>query len=361
MGKPIRVWILSVLLLSAEILRTQPSRAFHVQFELDFQSADELLEYFDWKHSNIDRILSLRGTQLARQTSLLLAREQLPISDFREHLEGVRAGNGSETDRYGLHMVRNNTTELRALVTQLKQYQLHRRISATLEAYFPPDLPVDATFRVYFVVFGNDRATAVVRRVRWQGNEPLFVRDGEPTILVNVAQYGSPSIDMQAKVLALMGTLTHEAFHAVYEMVREQLPDSLKATTPAETLLELIHNEGIAYYISLELQGQGRQLSPQWYRTTEQAFTVFERALRELQNPSTPPQRVRELILNANLSGDFSSNYGVAVGQRMAYEIDTRLGRRALRETLKGGFRSFFQRYRECVELYPELPPVRYP
>ncbi|MCX7984866.1 MAG: hypothetical protein N3A63_08195 [Bacteroidetes bacterium] len=348
--------LLLVLGTFSGVLYSQRHVSFSVEFILDYSSAEELVEFFAWRHSNIERLISLPGTKLARYTSILLTREQYPLSDFIEHLQDMRAGVLRETDRYGLTPIHQYREEVRSLITQLKKLQLDRRISATLEGYFPRDLRIHSTFYVYFVAFGNERASAVVRRVEWVGSEPLFADDGAPTILVNVARYVGVSTNVLTQAHAVMTTLVHEAFHAVYENVCEYQPDSLKPQTPAEMLLQLVHNEGIAYYITLELELQGNQISKQWFEQTRQAIETLNSVLQELQNPSVSPGRVRELILNANLSGSFSSNYGVAAGQRMAYEIDSRLGRRALAETIKGGFKKFLERYRECIERGADLP-----
>lgn len=361
-------WLLVVLCCIAGNIFWAPAGAqeqeqqFHVSFLLDYSAAEEVIEYYAWKHSNTERLVSLKGNQLAIATSLLLAQERQPLPDFVFQLEALRSGALTEDTRYGLSVAAKRTAEIRALLKQLQQMQLHRRISATIAAYFPADVPLDVTIPVYVVAFGNDRAAAVVRRVRWENNRPVFTGDdeGEPVVLANVSRFLEAGDDVQTQALAFMATLAHESFHAVYSLFRQSYADSLKARTADEYLLELVHNEGIAYYLSLELQRQGRPLSPRWFEETARAIRFLNTVLVEMRSPATSTARKRELLLNANLSGSFSENYGVAAGQRMAYEIDTRLGRSALVQTLTRGFREFFRLYQRCTELEPTLPAVNF-
>ncbi len=341
--------------------KAQNISSFQISFVVDITSADETLRYFEWQHSNIERLTALKGNQLAIATSLLLAREKQSLNDFKNHIENYRSGVYPQNDRYGLLPLRQRTTELRQLLTHIRGLQLQRRIGATIAQYFPASLKLDISIPVYIVVFGNERAVAVVRNVQWKDGAPSFPPDddGEPTILVNLARLLDEENNVQFQTHTLLQVLAHEAFHAVYNILKRQYPDSLKARTPAEVLLELVHNEGIAYYISLELQRQGRQMPLQWFRETDKAIGTLSDVLAELQSPATPPPRIRELLLNANLSGHFSANYGVAAGLRMAYEIDSRLGREKLASTLEYGFKEFIRLYQQCVKENAVLVPLK--
>jgi hypothetical protein len=341
-----------------ENLVAQSNNAFRVSFIIDYSSAEEALNYFEWKYSNVQQIANLPGNQLAIATSILLSRENVPPSDFLTQMESARGGISNPVDRYGLAILRERTADLRKLLNQVKSLQLDRRISATLAGYFPDDRTIEATFPVYIVAFGNDRAAAVVRKVRWENQKPIFTEDGEPTILLNLSRFLDAGSVPQSQAFAVMVTLTHECFHTVYSIFEDLLPDSLKPSTPAEQLLELVHNEGIAYYLSLELQRQGNPLSTVWFQETAKSIETLKSALKEISSPYTPPSRVRELILNANLSGSFTANYGVAAGQRMAYEIDTRLGRRALTQSIPLGFREFVRLYNQCAQYDSSLPKL---
>ncbi len=68
--------------------------------------------------------------------------------------------------------------------------------------------------------------------------------------------------------------------------------------------------------------------------------------------------RARELIMNSNLSGSFTKNYGATAGWRIAYEIDRKIGRAALNETLSKGTKDFFAKYAELCKLNPTLPKI---
>jgi hypothetical protein len=62
--------------------------------------------------------------------------------------------------------------------------------------------------------------------------------------------------------------------------------------------------------------------------------------------------------MNANLSGSFEGNYGATAGMRMAFEIDNRLGRPALTETLLHGGRSFVSAYQRACLRDGSLPQL---
>jgi hypothetical protein len=79
-------------------------------------------------------------------------------------------------------------------------------------------------------------------------------------------------------------------------------------------------------------------------------------AMIELKSPYLTPRRAQELMMNSNLSGSFEGNYGATAGLRIAYEIEKRLGRPALTETVREGVKDFFGKYDVLCRQESNLP-----
>ena len=344
----------------AGVQNTSAQNNFDVSLMVDFSSAEQLLDYFDHQTSNTARVAALRGNRLATATSVLLARTSRSNDDVVQQLELARDLAQYNNDIYGLLPAKQHITELRKLLTEAKRRQIDRRVIATLQGYFPAETKIFSTIKVYMVVMGNERAAAVVRRVVWHGDVPQFVGEdeGEPIIIFNLARVIETSSDVQAQFLELLATLAHESFHAVFSKLKETLPGVYGSHSPSDELLDIVQNEGIAYYLSLEIHRQGRQLSSEWFNETAKAVSALNGALKELSSPNCSPTRAHQLLMDANLSGSFSGNYGATAGLRMAYEIDTRLGRQALTSTLINGTQSFVDAYREACVRELMLPPL---
>jgi len=327
---------------------------------VDFSSAEQLLDYFDHKTTNTTHIAELRGNRLAAATSVTLARTARPNDDVIQQMELARDLSQYNNDMYGLLPAKQHVAELRKLVTEAKRRQIDRRVIATLQGYFPADTKLFSTIKVYMVVMGNEKAAAVVRRVVWHGDEPEFVgeNEGEPVIIFNLARTIEASSDVQTQFLELLATLAHESFHAVFSKLKETLPGVYVSHSPSDELLDIVQNEGIAYYLSLEIHRQGKQLSQSWFNETAKAVAALNNALKELSSPDCSPARARKLLMDANLSGSFSGNYGATAGLRMAYEIDTRLGREALTSTLLHGTQAFVDAYRQACVRETSLPAI---
>jgi hypothetical protein len=77
-----------------------------------------------------------------------------------------------------------------------------------------------------------------------------------------------------------------------------------------------------------------------------------------MSSPNLTLSRAQELMMNSNLSGSFEGNYGATAGMRMAYEIDSRLGRPALTSTLLTGSRSFISTYTQACLRDGTLPKI---
>ena len=125
---------------------------------------------------------------------------------------------------------------------------------------------------------------------------------------------------------------------------------------PIAHLAELVLNEGIAYYISMQQQSQGSAPSPSWFAQTKRAMGTLDNVFTELASPSLSYERARELIMNSNLSGSFEKNYGATAGLFIAYTIDTKLGRQALTDGIQNGVGDFFEKYDALCTQYGGLP-----
>ena len=347
-----------ILFLITPCARGQSNPQFDITLRVDYSSAEEMLEFFDRKTNNSARVARQQGNQIAAATSLMLARTHRSTDDFAKELELVRDNYKIEADVYGLGPTRASAEQLKKLLTETKRRQLERRVVATIASFFPADAKVSLTIPVFVVAMGNENAAAFVRRVVWKDDAPVFVGNdqGEQVIVLNLARNLGNRGDIETEFVQLLSTLAHECFHAVFGAYRSSAGSSVNRNNPAASLADLVQNEGIAYYLSLQLQIGGATPPTRWFEATERAIIALNSALTELQSPSLTPQRARELMMNSNLSGSFEGNYGATAGLRMAYEIDTRLGRPALVETIRGGAKVFFAKYDDLCQHQTNLP-----
>jgi hypothetical protein len=343
-----------------EPMQAQPHENFDFSLGVDYSAAEQTLDYFDRLTGDTDRIVKLRGNQLAAATSVALARTEKSADDFHDQLELARDIPRFESDVYGFLPAKKHIPELRKLLTEVKRRQLDRRIVATIASFFPAEAKIATRFSVYFVVIGNERASAFVRHVAWNYDVPAFVPDeqGDPVIVVNLARLieGPPNVD--AQFVEVLSTTAHECFHAVYSVLQRSLPESSRPKNITEQLLDVVQNEGMAYYLSLQTHIGGEPPSRAWFDGTAAAVETLNKVLKEMFSPGLTRSRAQELMMNSNLSGSFEGNYGATAGMRMAYEIDNRLGRPALTATLLKGGRAFLSAYQEACLQDASLPQI---
>jgi hypothetical protein len=351
---------LSLIFLMPLSLHSQTSSNFDFSLGIDFSAAEQTIDYFDYRTGNTKYVAELRGNRLAAATSVMLARTEKFDDDFRQQLELARNNARFESDVYGFSPAKNHIQELRKLLGEIKNRQLDRRIVATIASFFPEQAKVSTRFSVYFVVIGNERAAAFMRHVIWNFDTPTFVSDekGEPIIVVNLARFIDGPGNVAAQFIEVLSTTAHECFHAAFSVLQKSLPDSTKATNVAEQLLEIVQNEGVAYYLSLQTHIGNQTPSRQWFDVTAQAVKALNSVLLELSSPQLTRARAQELMMNANLSGSIEGNYGATAGMRMAYEIDSHLGRPALTATLMTGSRSFISTYAQACLRDGTLPKI---
>ena len=344
------------------LLHSQSNPNFNVSLQVDYTSAEQIIELCEGRMFNVKNVADLKGTQLVAATSILLARKELPPEAFQKELEGLRDRFKSSDDIFGFTQTRAHLPEIKALLEEYKKRQLDRRVLATIEQFFPNDAKITATLSVYIVAFGNENASAFVRRVVWQGNTPIFVGEGqgEPVIVVNLQRLVEANPSTEIQFIETLSTLAHETFHAIFEVVQSTSPIWKTINTrrePVWALAELVQNEGIAYRISFQ-QRTGGSLPPYIFNGARNAIGSLNSAMIELSSPGISSSRVHELLMNANLSGSFERNYGAAAGLLMAFAIDTKLGRNALTETITNGVGDFFQKYDGLTKQYDELPKL---
>jgi hypothetical protein len=343
--------------------KAQSNPNFDVSLRIDYSSAEEMLNFFERQTFNSQRVADLRGNQIAAGTSVMLARTGRPPGDFVHELEFVRDNYTTNGDIYGLKSTQSHVDQLKKLLDETRKRQLDRRVVATIASYFPSDARVSVDIPVYVVCMGNEKAAAFVRRIVWQNDRPMFVgsNEGEEVIVLNLARMLGSGQKVDQQFIQVLSTLAHESFHAVFGTYQEGSTvwkEIRLRKDPIWRLAELVQNEGIAYYLSLQLQIGGRTPPDPWFEATGNAIKSFNGAARELISPTVSQRRANDLIMNSNLSGSFEANYGATAGLRIAYEIDTRLGRPALTETISGGIKEFFGKYETLCRQNSNLPKL---
>jgi hypothetical protein len=354
------IFLIQTILFPVHILG-QSNSQFDVSLQVDYSPAEQMLNFFDRQTYGSDRVANSRGNKIAAATSLLMARTERPLGDLAHQLELIRDDYNTSDDIYGLKETRSHIDQLRKLLTEIRKRQIDRRVIATVQSYFPSTIDLSGTIPVYVVAMGNERAAAFVRRVVWKNDKPVFVgeNEGEPIIVLNLTRMLEFSSDVNTQFIQSLGTLAHECFHAVFSLFQQNSQtwrEYHQRVGPVWQLAELVQNEGIAYLLSLQIQIGGQTPSNQWFDATGRAIKALNGASKELIAPSISSRRAQELILNSNMSGSFEGNYGATAGQRMAYEIDSRLGRPALTETIRGGVRDFFGKYDTLCAQNSNLP-----
>ena len=354
------VYLFALIFILPLTLRSQTNPNFDFSLGVDYSAAEQTLDYFDHRVGDTKYIAELRGNQLAAVTSVMLARTEKSDDDFREQLELARNNTRFESDVYGFLPAKNHIPELRKLLLEIKHRQLDRRIVATIASFFPDQAKISTRFSVYFVVIGNERASAFVRHVIWNYDVPTFVgeEEGEPIIVVNLARIIEGPTNVEAQFIEVLSTTAHECFHAAFSVLKNSLPESIKAKNIAEQLLDIVQNEGIAYYLSMQTHIGNGTPSRHWFDVTAQSVKALNNVLLEMSSPNLTRARIQELMMNANLSGSFEGNYGATAGLRMAYEIDAHLGRPALTATLLTGSSSFISTYMQACLRDGTLPQL---
>jgi hypothetical protein len=166
------------------------------------------------------------------------------------------------------------------------------------------------------------------------------------------------SDELEGRFLSVLGVVAHEVFHAAFSAYKETSPVwqrwHRRNRGHLDQLLDLTQNEGIAYYLSLDQRGRG-YVPRDWPQRTQEAVASFNASADELAKKRLPRGRASQLLRRANLAGYWES-YGSMTGMLMAREIDLRLGRKALIESIASGPVDFFLKYAELSSADNTLP-----
>ncbi|MFI5251446.1 MAG: DUF5700 domain-containing putative Zn-dependent protease [Bacteroidota bacterium] len=328
---------------------SQSNPNFNITLNLDYASAERMIDLYEDRFVNTDEIASLRGNRIAASTTGLIAHQGRASANLRDYLDSLKIHAPISNDIFHLESGRERVAEIKAFLAEIKKSNFSRRVTATVEQIFPQNSRIDAEIPVYFVALGHENVDAYVRRIVWHGDVPEFVgeNEGKLTIVVNLSKAIDYPGEMKDKIITLLGVVAHEVFHAAFGVYKDNSPVWKRYfashNRPFDALADLTQNEGIAYYLSLDQEGRG-YLPRDWSSRVRDVFKTFNQNGQELLSDTLMSQRASELIRSANLSGYWES-YGAMTGMVMAREIDLRLGRAALIETIALGPGDFFQKY----------------
>ena len=341
----------------------QKSPEFSINLQFNYAAAEECIRLYGDEFVSTRALSELRGNLIAASTAGLIANRRDVPSLLKSYLDSLRNHQQITGDVYHLEDARRGLATIRELLAEIKKRNLSQRIAATVGQLFPREAVVSCTIPVYVVAFGHENADAYVRRILWKDDVPSFTggESGELTIVINLAasvRYGS---NTEERLLSLLTVMAHEVFHAAFGVYKETSPFwkryYLKYSSPFDALLDITQNEGIAYYLSLDQEWRGN-LPPEWPARTKNAVAAFNSNASELLSPRIARERASELLRRANLSGYWES-FGSMTGMLIAREIDLRLGRPALIETVERGPADFFSKYIRLTEEDSNLPKLK--
>jgi hypothetical protein len=338
---------------------------FNISLLTDFTAAERIIELCEGQPTDTRGIARLRGNRIAAATTGLIAERRATSSLLENYLDSLKHRQIIRDDVFHLESARRNVAAMRELLVEMQRRNFGRRVVATVEQIFPSDTRLSVEIPMYIVALGHENVDAYVRRIVWQGDSPVFVGEedlsGEFTIIVNCARAVDYGDELQDRFVSLLGVVAHEVFHAAFGAYKKSSSRwqeyNDRDHPPIEMLLDLTHNEGIAYYLSLDQRGGG-YLPRDWNRTTREALVKFNRSAEELLSPGISPGRVAHLLRTANLSG-YESSYGSLTGMFIAREIDLRLGRASLISTIASGSPyDFFRKYASLSRQESNLPQL---
>ena len=340
----------------------QTNPAFNITLSIDYSAAEQTLRLLREEYVSTGQLAALRGNRVAAATSGLIAGNDAAGTLLRSYLDSLQGRSIIRDDIFRLEEARENADAIGALLDELQRRNFSRMVVATVEQLFPSDLPVTSSIPVYVVALGHENADAYVRRVVWHGDEPEFVGEGrgELVIIINLAAAATRPLPPEEGMTSILLTTAHEVFHAAFGLYKDASPawKSYYAAhaTAADYLLDLVQNEGIAYYLSLE-QRLGDWLPQDWMLRMQESFAAFNRNAARLMRGRISQAEAGEIIRSANLSGYWES-YGSMTGMAMAREIDRGLGRQALVETISRGPLDFLSKYVSLTETSSSMPEI---
>jgi hypothetical protein len=350
---------------SAPAAHAQTNPRFNVSLSIDYAAAEETVRLLGDESVNTQALADMRGNRIAASTTGLIANRGSVSGVLASYLDSLKYHEIIRDDVYRLEGARRNIAPIAELLKELSRRNFSSRVVSTVEQIFPADAIVNITIPVYVVAIGHDNVDAYVRRIVWRGDTPEFVGEGkgELTIVINLARSVEYGRDVDERLVNLLGVVAHEVFHAAFGAYKDQSPSwqayERSHRSPFHMLVDLVQNEGIAYYLSLEQSNQGN-VPRDWVRRTRETFALFTKRAEELLSRSLTPDRASAILREANLSGYWES-FGSMTGMFIAREIDGQMGRAALIETVDLGPIDMLRKYdaltRRDTNL-PELSPL---
>jgi len=348
------------MLLLAAASRAQQNDMFNVYLRIDYASAEKTLELYRGLGGRPADIAALRGSQIALSTTAFLAQRPLDTPELEEALESVKFNQGLGDDIFRMHDARANVAAISELLAEAQKRNFGQKVVSTVAQLFPSDARVSTMIPIYFVAFGHQNIDAFVRRVVWRGDTPSFTGEGqgELTIVVNLAKCVNYGHSVDERFIGMLSVVAHEVFHAAFGVYKDgsSVWKDYYAShrTPFDQLLDLSHNEGIAYYLTLIQSSRGR-LPADGLERARHSFEDFNRNAAELLAPGTTFRRSEDIIRLSNTSGYWES-YGAITGMIIARQIDQALGRQALSETIARGPSDFFGKYADLMKRDGNIP-----
>ena len=349
-----------VLLLVFFLVALRAQAQFDVRLHLDLVSAEETLDLYEGRSGNPAQIAELRGSQIALATTSLILQRPLDTGVLEESLQAAKFNQDLGEDVFRMREARAHVREIRELLEEVERRNFSERVVRTVEQLFPSDARVARSIPVFFVAFGHINVDAYVRRVLWKGNVPRFVGEGEGeiTIVVNLSKAVSYGRSVEERFVGLLSVVAHEVFHAAFAAYKDGSAFwrayYAGPITPFQQLMDIAHNEGIAYYLSL-IQATRGKLPSGWEQQVRAAFETFNQRGEELLDPSLGRARAQDILRQSNTSGYWGS-YGAMAGMVMARQIDQTLGRTALVETVRNGPVAFFDTYLTVMDRDDRAP-----
>jgi len=350
------------MLLCAVRVAAQPHGQFSLALDVNYASADKAIELYAGLSGRPAEIAALRGSQLALAITGMLARRQLQTLDLEQSLAAAKFNQSDGDDLFRMREARANAAPIGELLQELRRRNFGQRVVSTVEQLFPGDARVNARIPMYVVAFGHQNIDAFVVRVTWDGDvpHPAGEQEGEQVIVVNLAKAVHYGHSTDERFIGLLSVVAHEVFHAAFGEYKSTTPEwqayYASPLRPLDELMDLAHNEGVAYYLSLIQRSQGR-LPHDGLQRAQEAFDQFNNAAAELLSPRLAPPRAADILRNANTSGYWES-YGSITGMIIARQIDQTLGRVALVETIRKGPNAFFMTYVQLMKRDAGLPQL---
>ena len=197
----------------------------------------------------------------------MILQQRLDNDVLEESLQAAKFNQDLGEDVFRMREARANVREIRELMEEVERRNFAQRVVRTVEQLFPADASVSRSIPVFFVAFGHTNVDAYVRRVVWAGDVPRFVGEGqgEITIVVNLSKAVSYGRSVDERFLGLLGVVAHEVFHAAFAAYKDGSAQwrayYANRSSYLEQLMDIAHNEGIAYYLSL-IQRPGANFLP---------------------------------------------------------------------------------------------------